>query len=291
MNLENYPRKKYSIDQFAQPHCTELKGEDFRFIMDDGRDFILSFTGEDTVLWNWAEEESKQARYQCLKGDDTTYLVDYELEEFLGTHNRVNHLFVIDMEQRLVTRAICTIGYNPKLPYLIKTEYTFGAIDIEGMELPFKRHSFTSELLGTRVEWHWNTGMITRHSYYSSSYYRFSYPGEENTRHRDGSSVFLELPSQDEIAQYIKIKDKMYLFTLTEELTERGLSDKNPPFRSNNMSFLQNYDRMYHVGRTFGNILDAESNEVVACHIQFGAFGNPFVMPEIILNADNPFIT
>ena len=35
--------------------------------------------------------KTKKARYQCLKGDDTTYMVDYELEEFINTFNRVNH--------------------------------------------------------------------------------------------------------------------------------------------------------------------------------------------------------
>ena len=292
MNLVNYPRKKYSITQFTQPQCSELQGQSFRFIMDDGRDFDLKFTEKDTVLWNWVGEEPAQARYQCLKSDDATYLVDYELEEFTNTFNRVNHLFVIDLEQRLVTRGIHAVGNNPRLPYLIKSDYTFGAIEVEGMELPFKRHSFTSELLGTRVEWHWATDKVTRHSYFSSSFYRFSFPGDELLLNRDVSvSLHRALPSQDDTAQYIKIKNKMYLFTLTEEKAERVLSDRTPNYRSNNMSFLQNYDRMYHVGRTFGNILDSNTNEIVPCHIQFGAFGNPVAIPEIIVNADNPYTT
>ncbi|HHU29235.1 MAG: MoaF N-terminal domain-containing protein [Bacillota bacterium] len=291
MDLKHYPRRHYEIDQFTQPHCTELKGSKFYFVMDDGRDFELNFTGEDTLEWNWAGEKPKKARYQCLKGDDTTYLVDYELEEFINTFNRVNHFFIIDLEQRLVTRAICTIGDNPKFPYLVRNEYTFGAIDMEGMELPFKRHSFTTDLLGTRVEWHWNTSMITRHMYYTSHFYRITFPGAETLINRDDSNMFMRLPSTDEVAQYIKIKDKMYLFSLTEELMERAFHKDNPPYRSNDMKFLQNYDRMYHVGRTFGNILDPKTNKVVPCHILFGAFGNPVVLPESFENAPNPYTT
>jgi len=91
VNLKDYPRRKYKIDQFTQPHCTELKGRSFHFVMDDGHDFDLDFTGGETVLWNWTGREPKQATYQCLKGDDTTYLVDYELDEYKGSLNRVNH--------------------------------------------------------------------------------------------------------------------------------------------------------------------------------------------------------
>ena len=289
MNLKDYPRRQYAIDQFTQPHCSELEGQSFHFVMDDGRDFDLSFTGKDTLLWNFTGDTPRQATYQCLKGDDTTYLVDYELDEYLNTMNRVNHLFVIDLEQRLVTRLICTIGDNPKFPYLVKSAYTFGAIDIEGMELPFRRHAFTAELLGTRVEWHWNTMMITRHSYYSPAFYRITYPSAETIINRDDSVLNMAMPGSDEPAQFIKIKNKLYLFTLTEEFSERVLSCRNPPFRSNNMSFLQNYDRMYHVGRTFGNVLNAATNTVVPCHIRFGAFGNPVVLPDSFTNADNPF--
>jgi hypothetical protein len=291
MNLKDYPRRNYQIDQFTQPQCAELEGQSFHFVMDDGRDFDLRFTGGETVEWNWAGDKPRQATYQCLKGDDTTYLVDYEIEELLNTPKRINHLFVIDLEQRLVTRLICTIGDNPKFPYLVKMENTFGAIDMEGMPLPFKRHAFTTEMLGTRVEWHWNTMMITRHAYYTSNFYRITFPGAETVINRDPGNIHSQLPASDEVAQYVKIKDKLYLFTLTEELMERAFSNNNPPFRSNNMSFLQNYDRMYHVGRTFGNVLNPATNEVVPCHIRFGAFGNPVTLPDSFLNAPNPYAT
>ena len=60
MDLKHYPRRHYEIDQFTQPHCTELKGSKFYFVMDDGRDFELNFTGEDTLEWNWAGENQRK---------------------------------------------------------------------------------------------------------------------------------------------------------------------------------------------------------------------------------------
>jgi hypothetical protein len=78
----------------------------------------------------------------------------------------------------------------------------------------------------------------------------------------------------------------MYLFTLTEELMERLVGDKCQ-FRSNNMSFLQNYDRMYHVGRTFGTI--RRDGVLGPCRTLFGAFGNPVKLDAAFLNAENPY--
>jgi hypothetical protein len=85
----------------------------------------------------------------------------------------------------------------------------------------------------------------------------------------------------------------MYLFSLVEELSERALHDKNPPFRSNDMKFLINFDRMYMVGRTFGNVKegarDSNSTKILDCHIRFAAFANPVTFPASFLEAENPF--
>ena len=101
------------------------------------------------------------------------------------------------------------------------------------------------------------------------------------------------LPSSDEVAQFIKIKDNLYLFSLVEEKMERAMHDQNPTYRSNDMKFLQNYDRMCHVGRTFGSIkeggLESESTNVIRCYILFGAFGNPIKLSDEFLNSSNPY--
>ena len=285
MNLRDYPRPDYAINQFCQPHCCELKGQHFYFVMDGGYDYELDITGTDTCMWNKAGEAPKKATYECLKGDNTTYLLDYDVQETLGTNNRVNHLYVIDIEQLLVTRLVCTIGCNQRFPNLVRSEYDFGAIRVEGKALPFKRHCFTTDLLGTRVEWHWNTSMWTQHDYFSTAFYRITWPEESSAVEKIGDPFEL-LPASDEIAQYIKIKDNMYLFCLTEEIQERILKGSGV-FCSNNMAFLQNYNRMYHVGRTFGTI--NSDGQLVPCRTLFGAFGNPVSLDPEFLKAENPY--
>ncbi len=293
MNLREFARPKYAIDQFTPPHATELKGEKFHFVLDNGYDYFLNFTGEDTVEWNYEGDAPKAAKYICHKADDTTYMVDFELAEFEGKLERENHLFIIDLEQRLVTMAICKVGENKKFPYLVSSKYIFGAIDVPGKPLPVKRHCFTADMVGTRVQWHWNTGMITRHCYFTTAFYRITTPDATYGQSPRGRAAFQMLPSTDEIAQYIKIKENLYLFSLVEEIMERYLYDTKPPFRSNDMKFLQNYDRMYHVGRTFGNVqkrgTDESNYEVVPCHIGFAAFGHPVELNQVFLDAPNPF--
>ena len=283
MNLRDYPRKEYSINQFTQPNCYELAGESFFFVMDDGYDYELKITGKTTCTWNIVGEPPKSEEYQCLKSDDTTYILRYALKD---VEPRAGHTYVIDLEQSLVTMLTTKMGLNPKHPYLVYSHYDFGAIRVEGEELPFKRHGFTSDLIDTQVEWHWRTNMFTQHSYFCTNFYRIKLPdrGEAN---KSLASTIRNTPSSDEPAVYVKIKEKMYLFTLTEANSERIDGDEGR-HRSNNMSFLQNYDRMYHVGRTFGTSLI--DGKFTPTNIMFGAFGNPLELDPEFLNAPNPYI-
>ncbi|MBQ1331405.1 MAG: MoaF N-terminal domain-containing protein [Lachnospiraceae bacterium] len=284
MDLTKYERPFYSINQFHSAHVTELKGKKFKFVMDGGYDYYLNFIGEDTLTWAIDDAEPVEAVYECLKGDDTTYIMDFDVVSTLGTDHRQNETFVIDLEQRLVTRLLCTVGYNKRLPFLVKSEFDFGAIDIEGRELPFRRHCWSSEMLGTRVEWHWSEDMWTHHKYYDAHFYTLTWP-ENSSAVANIGDPFEVLPSHDEVAFYVKIKENMYLFVLTEELMERTL--QGGVFRSNNMAFLQNYDRMYHAGRTFGSI--NMDGKIVPCRTLFGAFGAPLVLRDELLYSDNAY--
>ena len=290
MNLaKDYPRKDYNITQFTQPHVTELKGKSFRFVLDNGKVYLLDIVSDTECRWGYEGDEMKSAKYECLKGDDTTYLLDFDLVEKMGAPDEENHLFVIDLEQRLVTMMRAYIGYNPRFPWLVKSEFEFGAIDMEGYELPFKRHCFTADMFGTRIEWHWGTEMVTRHQYFSPNFYRITWPEVSSAIDKLGAPFMKYLPSSDEIAYYIKLKDNLFLFSLTEEMMERLVDGQMPHFRSNCMTFIQNYERMYHVGRTYGHKDLPDGSATVPCRVLFGAFGNPVKLPDDFINADNAY--
>ena len=256
------------IAQYSQPQIYELAGKKFEFVMDDGIDYTLSFIDKETVEWNFEGQAPQRASgYLCNKADDTTYLVSYELA---NTEKRSNHTWVIDLENQLVTRIISVIGENPKLPYLIVPKYEFGAIKSDGADVPvYPRHGFTIDLVGTAVEWAYG-GMTTVHLYNHTNTYRITYPSEMAAS-ASFNETLSKLPSPDEPANFIKIKEGVYLFNLVESNAERVLKGNGFIFRSNSMAFLQNYKRVFTIGRAFGTTTpDGKENHL---HLTFAAFG------------------
>ena len=285
MNLKDYPRRRYSINQFTQPRCFELEGESFYFVMDDGYDYVLSILEDGVCELTIEGQTPKIEKYTCLKADDETYLLFHETT-IDGYRTCIT--YVIDMEQRLVTILTCKVGLNPKFPLIVSSHFDFGAIRVDGEELTFKRHSYTDDLIGTMIEWHWGSSFFTRHSYYSTHHYRIT-SAREVTSNRAMSELAetVHTPSSDEWARYIKIKEYMYLFDLTEAYRER-LGGAEQRWRCNNMAFLQNYDRMYHVGRHFGNSM-IDGKVVPGCG-PFGSFGKPVILDPDFVNMPNPYI-
>ena len=285
-----------SIDQYTPPKNFELVGQKLTFEMDDGFETVLSFTGKNTLEWSIAGGKvTTEESYECLKGDPTTYLVTYELG---GVTPRVCHTFVIDTENMLVTRVIAEIGKNPQYPYLMTTDFEFGAIKQEGVETKiYPRHGRTSDLDGNIMEWTYGPTLTTVHVYYCSNFYRITYPTsrvqKEGEEFNSAMTELLKtLPSSDEPAVYIKIKDGLYLTSITEINGEKLVGEKMG-YRSDTLCFLQNYNRFYAVGRGFGTMTtDGDERPIF---VTLGAYGR-FVEPteerfKKLLTDPNPYLT
>ena len=285
-----------SIDQYTPAKNFELVGQKFVLEMDDGFETVLNFTGKNTLEWSIAGSAAKtEESYECLKADDTTYLVTYELG---GVSPRVCHTFVLDLENMLITRIIAEIGNNPQYPYLMTTAFEFGAIKQDGVESKiYPRHGHTSDLDGNIMEWTYGPTLTTVHVYYCANFYRITYPtsklpkdGEEfNSAMTD---ILKALPSADEPAVYIKIKDGLYLTSITEINGEKLVGEKMG-YRSDTLCFLQNYNRFYAVGRGFGT--STMNNEERPIFVTLGAYGR-FVEPneerlQKLLTDPNPYLT
>jgi len=283
LNLKDYPRKEYNIQQLTQPPCFDLQGERFYFVMDDGYDYELNILDHEYLEWSREGSAPKREFYRCLKSDDTTYILHYEVK---GAELRTGHTYVIDREQRLVTMLRCKLGENPKFPMIVSSHFDFGAIQVEGEYLPFKRHCFSNEIMGTTVQWHWRSNFFTQHYYYTSDHYRITVPSRISTAMEYGGATSKK-PGSDEWARYVKIKENMFLFVLVEAYSER-LVGAAGNFRSNNMAFLQNYDRMYHVGRSFGTGMKPDGSSF-PINMLFGAFGQPVDLDPAFLSYPNPF--
>ncbi len=267
-----------SIGQYCPPRCFELAGKQFKFIMDTGEetgDITLDFLDETKVSFSVQNgKRAGEATYECRKGDDWTYLVSYCLQD-----PRENHTFVIDKEQGLVTFLRCPLGENPYYPYLIESHWTFGYIfDEEKEHKDLRRHGFTDDVTGTGVKWTYGHELATVHVYYSSKWYRITYPKdkakseEQVAMNENLNSAMTALPGPDEPAFYVKIKEGMYLVSVTEQNMEKILGAKMG-FRSDTLCFLDNWNRMYSVGRGYGtSTMGDKEGEIF---VMIGKYGSP----------------
>jgi hypothetical protein len=93
-------------------------------------------------------------------------------------------------------------------------------------------------MMDLTVEWHWKHHDVDAAQLLQPGVLPHYLAAAEQRGQHDGAN-FEVLPASDEISQYVKIKENMYAFCLTEEMMERkhGASGM---FRSNNMVFIQN---------------------------------------------------
>ena len=283
-----------SISQYCPPACFELAGKGFDFVLDSGEDTgnaSLRFLDETRVEWSVQGSQPKTDKYECRKSDDWTYLVTYCLE---GKTPRENHAWVIDREQGLVTFLRCPLGENPYWPYLIDSHFAFGYIKEEGKEhTDRRRHGFTDDVSGTAVKWTYGHNMSTVHVYFSTNWYRIGYPKDSSRAAEVPDSIrtiresMKQMPGSDEPAYYVKIKEGMYLVSVTEQNMEKILGDKIG-FRSDTLCFLDNWKRLYSVGRGFGTMTtDGADREIF---VMIGKYGMPEEVDEHFFMDPNPYL-
>lgn len=284
-----------SIGQYTPPKCFELAGKTFDFVIDTNENCgnaTLKFTGNTTVEWTFGNgTEFVEAEYEARKSDDYTYLVTYCT---LEGEMRSNHTWIIDLEQELVTFLRCPVGENPLYPYLIDSHFGFGYIKYEGKEhTDYRRHCFTSDVVGTAVKWTYGHELSTVHVYYDANWYRIGYPKDDvrSKAAEETNSMFRNLmkrlPGPDEPAFYVKIKEAMYLVSVTEQNMEKILGDA-AGFRSDTLCFLDNYDRLYSVGRGFGTMSSADNGDR-PIFVMIGKYGSPVEVDEHFFTDHNPY--
>lgn len=285
--------------QYVPPACYELEGKKFELLMDDGYDIVLNFIDKETIEWNYVNKEPSTPqvdKYNCLKGDDLIYFVTWNLAgcEFA---KRQNFTFVIDLEQHLVTHCIASVGRNPRWPYLVDTDFVFGCIAQEGVEYKiYPRHGYTDDMVGNIVKWQYSPDMATVHAYYSARWYRITYPRDANAGEGGAAAtdnfndIVSALPSSDDPADYIRIKEGIYLVSATEHGMEKILGAK-AMFRSDNLLFLDNYHHVYDIGRGFGTMTapDGTDSDILVMIGAYGKIQDPKDY-EDVMTGPNPYL-
>jgi len=242
---------EYPMSQYRQPLNYELTGRTFTLIMDSGYDYELTFETDTTVLYGEVGKDKKSYAYEALKGDPTTFFVNIPIKNEVP--GRIGLSVILDLEQSLVTTVTAVDNFNPKCPRLMKTINDFGAIQREDGTIPAVRHGYTDEMIGRAIRWRYGTVDVI-HVYASEHYYRLSVAPEIRERLRaergesaEGEELTRETSVYEEPSDYIKIKDGMYIFSMTEYhmCIER-------PAGGSNLLFLMDLNRLIDVGRAFG---------------------------------------
>lgn len=259
--------KFYGLSRYCPPFIYELTGRRFKLVMDKEEDYFVDFLTGNTLEWSeYTDAKSVRERYECVKIDDCTYFVNFEFSEMKP---RTNITLILDMEQRLVTFVRTYTGFSDKYPYLVESDFDFGAIDVPGYPLATKRHGYTTDLVGKRVNWTYGPNMSIVHVYYNPNYIRATFlPGSRPfMRFTPEQQEEMERFPYDEPATYIKVKEGIYVVSVIEQNRSRRGGT------GNSLLFLMDLVRVHDVGRSFGNT-PPESGSIQPENYLFSAYGD-----------------
>lgn len=257
-----------ALNRYRRPFNYELAGKHFHFVLDNGEEYSMFFMdGENLQLAEKKDGIFHWHRYECLKADETTYWVGIDVFEDkpIEISSRVDQMpgavvpnwvmnWIIDTENRLVTRVKVRFGKIPECPDALSYVISFGAIKVPGLDLPEERHAFTDRLVGKKITWCYSPYFEVTHIYYEKDHYRLpKRRGETEREKKDaeiarmrGPEIAEELyPFAEEPCFQIAIKEKLTLFAFSE-------INQNKASRAGNggLMVLINTERLIDVGRS-----------------------------------------
>lgn len=269
-----------------RPHLNyELVGRNFHFVMDNSKDILVSFLTGDMLEFS-RNGQTYTEHYECAKGAENAYFVNLEIKD---SKPRNNVTFIIDLMTRLVTVVDTYVGYKEEYPTLCDHVYDFGAIAMPGYKLPDKRHGYTTDLVGKRIQWHYSPEFSIIHVYYHPNYVRASFSPKALERMAPPPAADQEAWAShpyDEKAVYVKIRDGLYVVSFTEQsMSRRGKI-------GNSLLFLMDTDRLHDVGRSFGHAGQFGGIDYRPENYLFGAYGE-YMAPDgdESLETEAPFYT
>lgn len=256
--------KFIGLSQFRVAFNYELSGKHFHIFLDDGKEYSLHFLDGENLQYGEKGEALIWESYECMKGDDTTYFVHIQPSKFKG---KVNHSWIIDLAENLVTLIITEEGMIPASERLIRLTPIFGAIKVQGRKLSEKRHSFSDEMVGRHIYWHYNPGFAIQHIYHKPTLYRLPRYDVENLKKRFAESTdpierarlapYVDrfertkesYPFCEEPCFHIRISDTMNLFAFCEE--NETLYDPKKAVGGGGLILLQDTERLTDVGLSY----------------------------------------
>jgi hypothetical protein len=238
------------MTHYRPPFYYELNGQSYKLMLDNGDKYFIRFSEPNIVEWSKNSDTFQCSEYECLKGDEALYLVNFLAA---GLRPTTCMSFILDFEQRLCMLVIARTDAEPE-PLMVTNEIIMGAVDFSNIELPSNRFSYTDDLVGKRITWTYGPNMSITHVYYDTNYIRIHLPQEFRTgwpmtEALEGVWQAMDETDYeyDERTHYIKLRDHVYVLSVLEQMmVKKGMI-------GNNLLFLMNLSRVHDVGRSFGH--------------------------------------
>ena len=242
------------LKQYIQPRSSELSGKNLELHLDDLSPVCIHFMDSRNLAWAYLGECLRWERYECVKGDETTFMVSFLLSERTPA---TCVTLVWDIFAAQITAVIATLGEDECKPRLVTSKAHFGVQKQDHKPLSPLRHGYTNELVGKRIIWQYNPNDEVMHIYHSKTHLRLGVSEARlidpaTQEQKNGFSRYLDrvgiYPYYEEPAYYIKIKEGMYLYSVTESTMNHLL----PAQGGSELLVLLNAQRERYIGRIFG---------------------------------------
>lgn len=217
---------KYTVTTLAGPYTPPdsdgLVGQKLVF---RGEGHVCSFEFKDLHAMRFSEDGGEEKEcYSVVKTmDDEVYFVNQLIPGYELTRQIT---LIADMKSGSATVCDARIGTEHS-NIDVQREFIFGKLDGDFAGGPL--HGFTDGLVGKAINWDYGN-VIIKHIYSSNLYYTYSHDSEKY------GAWMATNP-----ADYVKIRDNMYIFSFIEE-RQHGLQGL----------FLINTDTVHDVGCFYG---------------------------------------
>ena len=254
------------ISSYRPPLNYELTGRTFLLVMDTVENITVRFLTRDLLEYAQGDKTWRE-KYECAKGAEEAYFVNFELT---GVAPRTNITLLLDTRTRLVSVVNTWTGLKKEYPTLCDFLFDFGAIDTPGLPLPKKRHGYTTDLLGKRIHWHYGPNWSIIHVYYHPNYMRGTFTPEALSRMEpmsaEAEAAWKENP-YDEKTAFVKLREGLYAVTCVEQSMSRSGRV------GNSLLFMMDTKRVHDVGRSFGHSGQFGGAGYIPENYLFGAYG------------------
>ncbi len=188
------------------PSTDFLAGKELTVRYDDGGP-VIHYKFDDTAKLHWRQDGESQWREEQYQAWEPAPGVIFFGHLLGGAPKHDGVAVAIDFDNALTTCVQGTLG-TPYMANEAARKTWFGVVEMEGLTAPkYRRHQFTDELVGRALTWNYSPGLTSMHVY--------------TTPHSFSWIIFLGSGAGglewSGPAQYVKLRDELYLFNWLEE--------------------------------------------------------------------------